>query len=99
MAQSLVNSPYATGLHADDTLAITLNGHAIANAQIERRFDSDGQTSREGLPLPAFYLYRIKLRPNQTVFGDNHLGAQLTKSTGDEGVVIQEVEVMVPATH
>lgn len=25
-----------TGLHKDDTLAITLNGHAIANAQIER---------------------------------------------------------------
>ena len=102
MAENLAQSKLATtlefkttGLHKDDTLAITLNGRAIANDQIERRFDSDGQTSREGLPLPAFFLYSIKLRPNQTVFGDTRLGARLTNSNGSTDVAIQEIEVTV----
>ena len=85
----------ATGMHEDDNVALSLNGKPIDPVDIQRTFDSDGQSLNEGLRLPAYYLYRIKLQGGVALFGDNQLGARLTSSVGTNDVVIQELEVVV----
>jgi hypothetical protein len=83
----------ATAMNKDDALALSLNGKPIDPVDIERTFDGDGQSRKEGLPLPAYYRYRIKLRGDVAVFGDNQLRARLTSGVGKSDVVIQEIEV------
>ena len=83
------------GMADGDELEVKINGTKVAADQITRRDDADGQSNKEGRPLPAYSLYRTKLLCPPSTCGDNQLSVRLIKSAGKQQIEIQEVEVTV----
>lgn len=88
-----------TGLADNDELEFSLNGKTVRASHIRRVFDSDGQTAREGIPLPPFHLYILDMAASKLAkFGDNRFGVRLAKNLGDASLIVrvEDLEAHVP---
>jgi hypothetical protein len=86
-----------TGMSLNDQLEVQLNNTIIPAEQIKRVYDPNGQSTEEGRPLSAFYLYSMAISSPPALFGDNELRLELIESTGTADLVAQEFEIHVGA--
>ena len=91
----------AVGLADKEDLEIRLNGVAVPENRITRRFDSNGQNKWQGCELPAFFLYVVdldhRLPAKVLVKGDNELSVSIVgaEEKAEGAVTIDELEVYV----